>query len=77
MITKLFVGYRLTPELKALLSGDTLQTIPYQGKEYVGRYLETSSPTMEDVEALAAEITETLPALHQKNLVVFPQLFLG
>lgn len=77
MITKLFVGYRLTPELKAALKGNALQTIPYQGKEYVGRYLEKPSPTMQDVEAVAAEITETLPALHQKNLVVFPQLFLG
>ncbi|MCH9626737.1 MAG: hypothetical protein S4CHLAM2_03650 [Chlamydiales bacterium] len=85
MQTKLFVGTRLTPELKMQLGPalPSLTCIPYEGKEYLGRYLTSEHPTMEEVrtecEHFLLKLQERCPEFRVDNLpvVVFPQLFVG
>ncbi|MCC5831523.1 MAG: hypothetical protein JJU12_00565 [Chlamydiales bacterium] len=85
MRTKLFVGTRCTPELKSHLEGDTspLVSIPYNGKEYLGYYLESDHPTVQEVraacDAFLLKLQHHCPEQRVDNLqvVVFPQLFVG
>ncbi len=79
MQTKLFLGTRLNPELKEA----PFQTIPHEGKLYVGFYLPEAQPTMHQIRAhcdhFLQKIQETLPALRpgQLSIVIFPQRFIG
>ena len=85
MQTKLFVGTRLTPELKMEVGTalSSLNCIPYEGKEYVGHYLETEQPTVDEIrsqcDAFLLTLQELCPQFRVDNLpvVVFPQLFVG
>lgn len=87
MQTKLFIGTRVTPDLKARLweveMGAPFQFIPFEGKEYVGVYIDASLPTVRDLKHRGTQLMDTLqkclPDLRTDNLplVVFPQLFLG
>ncbi len=86
MHTKLFMGTRATPDLKACLDGlieSGLQHIPFEGKEYVGSYLQIADPTVQQVEVHHKRLIDTmqshLPYLRADMLpvVVFPQVFLG
>lgn len=85
MKTKLFLGTRVTPDLKVHLTDqqDTCWTlIPFEGKEYVGIYVDTV-PTVRHMRALCEEfmgsLQKCLPDLRTDTLpiVVFPQVFLG
>jgi hypothetical protein len=85
MQTKLFVGTRLTPELKFHLGSDfaPMSCIPYDGKEYLGVYLESEHPTVREIraatDAFLLKLQEHCPEHRVDNLpvVVFPQLFVG
>lgn len=77
MLTKLFVGFRLTSELKQSLSEHTLLIVRYEGKEYVGQYLEQENPSLADIENSATSLKERIPAAYKSEIVIFPQLFLG
>ena len=86
MKTKLFLGTRVTPDLKGRLSEAReaqWQVIPFEGREYIGVYVETQHPTVKNMRSLCKEFTESLqkhlPDLRTDTLpiVVFPQLFLG
>jgi hypothetical protein len=86
MQTKLFLGTRLTPDLKMrLLEISDLKwlLIPYEGKEYLGQYLKMPFPTIqglrEQCDEFIESLQECLPDLRTDTLpiVVFPQLFLG
>lgn len=85
MNTKLFVGIRVTPDLKMRLSSvvDGLQFIPFEGKEYVGTYLDATLPTLQQLRTQRTHLIESLqkflPDLRTDTLpvVVFPQVFLG
>jgi hypothetical protein len=80
------MGTRVTPDLKIRLGNQMekrLQLIPFEGKEYVGAYLETPLPTIAELQNHCREFMATLqkllPDLRTDNfpIVVFPQLFLG
>ncbi|MCH9624849.1 MAG: hypothetical protein S4CHLAM123_00100 [Chlamydiales bacterium] len=83
MQTKIFIGTRLTPELHTALSQTSLQRIPFEGKEYLGLYLERQTPTVANLQHARKQLIESL----QQNLpdvfadklrvVVFPQVLLG
>ena len=86
MHTKLFMGTRAIPDLKACLEGLLgcgLQYIPFEGKEYVGSYLPIAEPSVQQTEVHHKNLIETmqvhLPHLRADTLpvVVFPQVFLG
>ena len=86
MQTKLFIGTRLTPDLKARLEDCTeksMQVIPFEGKEFVGSYVAVTNPTIKQLRhyhlLLAEMLQKYLPDLRTDNLpiVVFPQMFLG
>ena len=86
MHTKLFMGTRVTPDLKACLEGlieSGLRHIPFEGKEYVGSYLQTLHPTVQQVCDHHGKLIDTmqahLPYLRADTfpVVVFPQAFLG
>ncbi len=85
MHTKLFVGTRLTPELKMQLSPIlcSLTSIPYEGKEYLGHYITSERPTVEEIRSecdlFLVKLQEQCPEFRVDNLpvVVFPQLFVG
>lgn len=86
MQKKLFVGYRITPDLKAELYGQMkgdLQEIPYQGKDYIGCYITTASPSISEIRRLGFHITTILQTLcpdHRidtLSLFIFPQAFIG
>ncbi len=85
MRTQFFVGTRLTPELKMQLGAEfaPLICIPYEGKQYLGHYLEAERPTVGDVQNACTHLLSTLqqrcPEHRVDNLpvVVFPQLFVG
>lgn len=86
MHTKLFIGVRLTPELKASLpleEGEEIYLIPYEGKEYVGRYVKNPHPTLDELRAECRAFTDFLqrylPDVRADTLplVVAPQLLLG
>lgn len=86
MHTKLFMGTRVTPDLKACLEDlieNGLKHIPFEGKEYVGSYLHTLHPTVQQVQDHHRGIIDTmqvhLPHLRADTfpVVVFPQAFLG
>lgn len=85
MHTKLFIGTRLTPELKIQLGSDysPMACIPYEGKEYLGYYLESDHPTVQEIRAICdaflLKLQEYCPQHRVDNLpvVVFPQLFVG
>lgn len=73
MQTKLFAGCQLTSEIKmhlrqstawqnAQLEPNHLIETPYQGKDYLGRYLEKERHTIQDIKDLQAEITNNLAA---------------
>ena len=85
MQTKLFVGTRFTPELKMEMGTDLspLSSIPHEGKEYLGWYLEVENPTVEEIRAQCDAFLLTLQKLLPQSrvdhlpVVVFPQLFVG
>jgi len=85
MKTKLFVGTRLTPELKMQLGSNfsPMTSIPYEGKEYLGHYLESDHPTVQEIrnqcDQFLLKLQEHCPEYRVDNLpvVVFPQLFVG
>ncbi len=84
MLTKLFVGTRFTSELKMRIGSDLspMTAIPYEGKEYIGYYLE-SNPTVAQIRTCCDEflikLQEHCPEHRVDNLpiVVFPQAFVG
>ena len=80
------MGTRVNPDLKMRLGNATeknLQLIPFDGKEYIGLYLETAQPSVQELRRSHAGFTDALqkhlPDLRTDNLpvVVFPQAFLG
>ena len=86
MQTKLFMGTRVTPDLKGCLGkmgSEGLQLIPFEGREYIGAYLTLSHPTLQELRAhchrLIDILQKNLPDLRADTLpiVVFPQTFLG
>lgn len=86
MLTKIFIGARFTPELRAELGNqapDGLQIIPYQGKEFVGAYLDSPAPSVSEMRHFSSHLMTALqtscPNLRSNHfhIVVFPQLFLG
>jgi hypothetical protein len=86
MQTKLFIGIRVTPDLKIRLgdlSAKGLQLIPFGGKEYIGAYIESPFPTVQELRCQGGQFIESLqkhlPDLRTDTLpiVVFPQAFLG
>lgn len=86
MHTKIFIGTRLTPDLKARLysfEGQIFKFVPFDGKEYLGSYVDSTFPTLCEIKNLSHELMETLqkylPDMRTDTLplVVFPQLFLG
>lgn len=86
MLSKLFLGTRVSPELRSHLGGvtfDSLKLIPFQGKEYLGFYLENSFPTVHELRTLKSQLTALLethfPELRIRNsqIVIFPQVFVG
>lgn len=71
MQTRLFAGCLLTSEIKmhlrnssawhnAQLETNHLLTVPYESKEYLGRYLEKERHTLQDLKDLQFEINRTL-----------------
>jgi hypothetical protein len=86
MKTKLFLGTRLTPDLKMRLAyaqDKQWELIPFEGKEYVGIYVDTPLPTVKHIrylcQAFMEALQKSLPDLRTDTLpiVVFPQVFLG
>ena len=86
MITKFFIGTRFSPELRHQLYGtesSVLRTIPYEGKEYVGFYLETHHPSLQEIQEARTHFIQALqaqcPEVHIDlcHQVIFAQLFLG
>lgn len=85
MQTKLFLGTRLTPELKMELKGDfsPLQCIRHEGKEYIGHYIPNPQPTLAEIRSLSDHFLNTLqessPDFRVDTLpvLIFPQLFVG
>lgn len=86
MQTKLFIGIRIIPELRGELLNATskeFQCIPFEGREYVGCYLENPSPTMQELREQSNRLIRVLqthlPDLRVDTLpvLVFPQMFLG
>lgn len=86
MQNKLFIGTRVTPDLKFRMGstfGTALQVIPFDGKEFVGNYVTDPTPTVLELRKLRCAFIEALQ-LHLPDLradmlpvVVFPQMFLG
>lgn len=71
MDIKLFAGCLLTSEVKMHLSKSTswqnarldpnpLVEAPYQGKDYLGRYLDQERHTLQDLKILQHEINSTI-----------------
>jgi hypothetical protein len=86
MKTKLFMGTRMVPDLKPCLYyqiGTELQLIPFQGKEYLGYYLQEEWLTLEQLRnhcrQFIDQMQKNLPDVRADKLpvVVFPQVFLG
>lgn len=85
MQTKLFIGTRMIPDLKPCLDQlqGGLKLIPFQGKEYLGFYIQDCSPTVLQLRDYSRgfidQIQSNLPHVRADTLpvVVFPQLFLG
>ncbi len=80
------MGTRITPELKACLDAlieNGLKHIPFEGREYVGAYLETLHPNVQQLQHHHATFTnllqEHLSHVRVDNfpIVLFPQMFLG
>lgn len=86
MKTKFFVGTRLTPDLKGEWNGiqqGSFQQILHEGKEYLGLYLSSSSPTLGEirttVDHFATSLQKCCPELRvdKLSILIFPQLFVG
>lgn len=96
--TKLFVGLLLTSEVRMHLnqsnlwkqdqvvrseSGDELQALRYQDKEYVGIMLAQPKLPLRELQGIENHVRIALdrycPELHTEkmNIFVFPQLFLA
>ncbi len=86
MRTRLFMGTRVTPELKNYaekLADAGLQLIPFEGREYIGYYLKEEYPTLCQLRTHHKFFTEQM----QKNLpdvrldtfpiLFFPQVLIG
>jgi hypothetical protein len=80
------MGTRMVPELKACreeLIDKGLQHIPFEGKEFIGCYLQIVHPTVQNLrehhEKLIEIMQACLPHMRADTLpvVVFPQVFLG
>jgi hypothetical protein len=76
----------MIPELKMHLNRLEelgLTAIPFEGKEYVGYYLQNSPPTVKQIRQYShtfiEQIQKTLPDVRADTLpiVFFPQVFLG
>ncbi len=88
-IIKIFAGFRLSPDLKEAVRGEKshltaeLQIIPHQGREYIGIYLESATPTVQEIKDVHEKIHTLIQAIFfdlrfcTPSFVVFPQLFLG
>jgi|GEM_PF-6256989 len=79
--SKIFVGTKMTAELRPLAS--ELTVIHHEGREYLGRYAKSSSPSLEEVRIICHELASIfadhraeVPSRSPK-IVVFPQFFLG
>lgn len=86
MQTKLFLGIKISSELKAQIEGhffDPLQSIIKDGREYLGLYLDKPCPTVADIRRHADHFFDTLQQLFPDHylgntpVVLFPQFFLG
>lgn len=85
MQTKLFLGTRLTPELKMELKRDlsSLQCIRHEGKEYIGHYLQNPHPSLAEIRSLTDRFLHILQDASSDFRVdnlpvqIFPQLFVG
>ena len=81
MSTKIFVGAKMTAELRPLI--DQLTVVHHEDREYLGRYAQGAEPTLEEVRIICHELASIfqdhraeVPSRAPK-IVVFPQLFLG
>lgn len=70
MHVKLFIGYLLTCPSE----DPTLISLHHDGKDYIGRFLLTSS--LSEAYAISADLAEKLPPSRHPP-VIFPQMFLG
>ncbi|MCH9611204.1 MAG: hypothetical protein S4CHLAM81_14190 [Chlamydiales bacterium] len=79
--SKIFVGAKMTLELRPLLQ--QLTAVEYEGREYLGRYVESASPTLAEVEAICHELASIFAAHREEvpsrapQIVAFGQLFVG
>jgi len=83
METRLFLGMRLTPEIRVQLSDflyDDLKRVPHEGKEYLGLYMEARSPSLSEIKArrdhLVSVLNNHFPGA-KVSLILFPELFLS
>ncbi|NGX46348.1 MAG: hypothetical protein K940chlam2_01538 [Chlamydiae bacterium] len=76
MQVKFFIGYPLTAELRAFAHDKLLQVV-HKSKEYVGLYLDSSSPTIVEIRKSAAQLKSILSMHVQGDPLVFPQCFVG
>lgn len=83
---KLFLGFLLKQELKAILyqkgTDNSFVTIPYQGEHYIGRYLEGELHALDVVKIQAMALLDAFhkhyPESKGVNLSfhIFPELFI-
>ncbi len=79
METKVFVGIRLTSELKPYLTESGLLKTLHEEKEYIGAYAPLH-PTLDQISTLSQTVTAELASLlptQRVSIVIFPQLLLG
>ena len=95
---KLFVGCPLTPDIKMKLQsnsgwqqnkaapdkeGPLLKEVRHQDKEYIGVFLKTSEPTLDELNKSKALITNALESFNLEFKIdtlkfsVFPKIFLS
>lgn len=71
MMIKFFLGVPYSYQLKM---DPTLSKIPYQGKEYLGRYLDEEKVSPPHIKSVAQEIGSLLN-IDPQTLVLFSQFF--
>lgn len=86
MKTKLYIGYRLSPELKVLIRDKMPEAIfiaTHQGKEFLGAYITDSFPTVKVIHQKADEVLASLQLsfpsyfFNRGSISVFPVVLLG
>lgn len=86
MHTKLFIGYRLSPEWKGRVKDNmpfSLVPLTHGGKSFIGLYADSATPTLGQIrhirDSILSQLKEAFP-LHPVNpsaIVLFPVVLIG